>query len=238
MSKAIAELNRIQKAMKVPKTHWNKFSEFYYRNLEDITEEVKKHLGTSILTFKDDLVLVGERYYIKSIARLDADNGEYFETVAFAREPLAQKGMNDSQLSGACSSYCRKYAANALFCLDDNQDVDAGDNSQKPENAKKAPVPSKQQGPMANQSKDNKQVNSPQKSTQAPSQSTMPNGYIIPFGKFAKLSLKDIADGKVKGVCMEDIYKYVDYLEESAKKEQKTITGNVQAFISEVEKYA
>jgi hypothetical protein len=207
---AIKELNRIQKVLKAPKGQFNKFGNYAYRSCEDILEAVKPHLGTSSLIVSDEIVLIGSRYYVKATAKLIAENGEYEASTAFAREPESAKGTSESQITGAASSYSRKYSLNGLFCIDDTKDDDFNNKHDK-ENK-----PVQKQQPQKTENKD----------------------YIIPFGKFAKLSLKDIADGKISDVCMEDIYKYVDYIESEAQKEKKPITGRVKEFIEEVLKYA
>lgn len=128
MTKNIAtKLLEIQMELKAPKGQYNKFGNFNYRSAEDIIEAVKpicaKH-GV-LLTLRDELNHVGERYYIKATARLtDCESAEYIETCAFAREAASKSGMDDSQLTGSTSSYARKYALNGLFAIDDTKDAD------------------------------------------------------------------------------------------------------------------
>ena len=128
MTKNIAtKLLEIQTELKAPKGQYNKFGNFNYRSAEDIIEAVKpicaKH-GV-LLTLRDELNHVGERYYIKATARLtDCESAEYIETCAFAREAASKSGMDDSQLTGSTSSYARKYALNGLFAIDDTKDAD------------------------------------------------------------------------------------------------------------------
>lgn len=135
------KLLAVQTALNVPKKNYNSFSNFYYRTLEDVMEAVKpelKKVGAS-LTVGDDLVQIGDRYYVKAVARFtDIETGESVENVAFAREPESKKGMDESQISGTASTYARKYALNGLFCLDDVQDVDSMDNSAPKAKGKKA----------------------------------------------------------------------------------------------------
>lgn len=120
----------IQKRLKVGKSNENTFGGYKYRNCSDILEAVKPLLpdGFSI-TLSDDMVMLGDRYYVKAIATLS--NGQESHTVtAFARESFSKKGMDDSQITGAASSYARKYALNGLFAIDDTKDADGMDNTQ------------------------------------------------------------------------------------------------------------
>lgn len=119
------ELSRIQKELKAPKGQFNKFGNYKYRSCEDILEAVKPLLGDCCLTISDDIVLIGDRYYIKATARLALSNEDYIENSAFAREAFDKKGMDESQITGASSSYARKYALNGLFAIDDTKDADA-----------------------------------------------------------------------------------------------------------------
>ena len=125
-------LQTIQHELKAPKGQENKFGGYRYRSCEDIMEAVKPLLdkNEATLTVADDIVLIGDRYYIKATATLwDSKGGEMLaQTTAFAREPISKKGMDESQITGAASSYARKYALNGLFCIDDTKDADTMDN--------------------------------------------------------------------------------------------------------------
>lgn len=137
------KLSHIQNELKAPKNQYNSFGKYNYRNCEDILEAVKpickKHRTTLVLT--DSVELIGERYYIKSIARLqDWDSIEYVEGVAYARESKDKKGMDDSQVSGATSSYARKYALNGLFNIDDTKDFDTDESQRQQNNGKQQPA--------------------------------------------------------------------------------------------------
>lgn len=121
-------LNKIQKGLKAPKGQTNSFGNYRYRSCEDILEAVKPLLdkGTTV-TLSDEICLIGDRYYIKAIATIK--NGEQSESVtAYARESLDKKGMDSAQITGAASSYARKYALNGLFLIDDTKDADTQDN--------------------------------------------------------------------------------------------------------------
>lgn len=120
----------IQKSMKVPKNLYNNFGKYHYRNAETILETAKpicSEFGV-LLTVSDEIVSVGDKNYIKATAKLyDVDSDASVETHGFAREADTKKGMDDSQITGACSSYARKYALNGLFCLDDTKDADTNE---------------------------------------------------------------------------------------------------------------
>lgn len=121
------KLMRIQTQIKAPKNLYNSFGKYYYRNAESICEAVKPFLEKEnvSLILVDDMVAIGNRYYLKATARLlDNENNESIEVSAFAREPEQKKGMDESQITGTASSYARKYALNGLFLLDDTKDAD------------------------------------------------------------------------------------------------------------------
>lgn len=123
MKKIIAELARIQAELKAPKNKYNKFGNYYYRNAEGILEAVKPLLNGLALIINDEPVLIGERFYIKATATL-TDGEEEVSATAYAREDEVKKGMDGAQITGACSSYARKYALNALLMIDDTKDSD------------------------------------------------------------------------------------------------------------------
>lgn len=118
---------RIQQKLKAPKGQFNNFGKYKYRSCEDILEAVKPLLAENkcVLTISDEMVGVGDRIYVKAVARLVNSEGKEVTTVAFAREEESKKGMDASQVTGAASSYARKYALNGLFCIDDTKDSDA-----------------------------------------------------------------------------------------------------------------
>ena len=121
------KLMRIQTQIKAPKNLYNSFGKYNYRNAESICEAVKPFLEKEnvSLILVDDMVAIGNRYYLKATARLlDNENNESIEVSAFAREPEQKKGMDESQITGTASSYARKYALNGLFLLDDTKDAD------------------------------------------------------------------------------------------------------------------
>lgn len=127
-------LKEIQQQLKAPKNQKNSFGNYNYRSLEDILEAVKPILGrlNLSLTISDEVVNVGTRYYVKAVAKLWQDSKVIAENTAYAREAESKKGMDESQITGATSSYARKYCLNGLFAIDDNKDRDVteGDDSQ------------------------------------------------------------------------------------------------------------
>ena len=121
------KIMQVQQELKAPKNQRNNFGNYNYRSCEDILEAVKPLLKENrlIMNLTDELVQVGERYYIKATAVLtDIDSGEQFINTAYAREEENKKGMDGSQITGASSSYARKYALNGLFLIDDVKDSD------------------------------------------------------------------------------------------------------------------
>ena len=131
------KLVQIQRELKAPKGQYNSFGKYHYRSCEDITEAAKPICAkyNTALTLEDELVHIGERYYVKATARLtDAETGTSMFTNAFAREEESKKGTDAAQLTGATSSYARKYALSGLFALDDTKDSDftnTGDGEKK-----------------------------------------------------------------------------------------------------------
>ena len=127
------ELLQIQNELKAPKGQYNSFGKYKYRSCEDILEAVKPlcvKYGV-IITLSDEIVQVGERYYIKATANLSKEGCSDVSVTAYARETLEKKGMDDSQITGTASSYARKYALNGLFCIDDTKDADTDEYVKK-----------------------------------------------------------------------------------------------------------
>lgn len=125
----------VQSELKAPKGQYNSFGEYNYRSCEDILEGVKPLLKKYGLYLKisDAVELIGDRYYIKATATLsDADN--CISTSAYAREQLEKKKMDASQVTGAASSYARKYALNGLLAIDDTKDADSVEDKPLPQN--------------------------------------------------------------------------------------------------------
>lgn len=118
----------VQKELKAPKSQYNSFGKYRYRNAEDILNSVKPLLAVNdlILTLSDELIALGSRIYVKATATLqDCNTANTISVDAYAREDEVRKGMDGSQITGAASSYARKYALNGLFLIDDTKDADA-----------------------------------------------------------------------------------------------------------------
>lgn len=137
-------LAKIQIALKAPKGQFNSFGKYNYRSCEDILEALKPLLKEQglVLILSDEIVCIGARYYIKATALLKSvndDNEQIFNT-AYAREDENKKGADVAQITGACSSYARKYALNGLFLIDDTKDADTNEyhEQQKKQEAKPA----------------------------------------------------------------------------------------------------
>ena len=117
----------IQQKLKAPKTQRNNFGNYNYRSCEDILEAVKPLLEENkcFLVITDEIINLGNRYYVKATAKLINDDGALIaENNGIAREEESKKGMDGSQITGASSSYARKYALNGLFGIDDTKDSD------------------------------------------------------------------------------------------------------------------
>lgn len=127
------ELIAIQSELKAPKSQFNKFGGYKYRKAEDILEAVKPLLAKQkcTLIITDDVVLIGNRIYVKATAIIKNEKGECETTNGWSREEETKKGMDGSQITGASSSYARKYALNGLFAIDDNADSDTTNGGQQ-----------------------------------------------------------------------------------------------------------
>lgn len=158
MKNILNKLNKIQVELKAPKSQFNKFGNYKYRNSEDILEALKPLLEKykAAINITDEIILVGDRdtvinindeingeiklsgrFYIKSTATLyDIESGERIEATAFAREEENKKGMDASQLTGSTSSYARKYALNGLLAIDDTKDSDTTNKHEKEQDEK------------------------------------------------------------------------------------------------------
>jgi len=118
-------LAKIQSELKAPKGQTNNFGKYKYRSCEDIVEAVKPLLKGATLTLSDEMIEVGGRVYVKATASLTDTGLSMVSVTACAREAETKKGMDDAQITGAASSYARKYALNGLFAIDDTKDADA-----------------------------------------------------------------------------------------------------------------
>lgn len=128
-------LGEIQHRLKAPKNQTNKFGGYNYRSAEDILEAVKPlaHEVGATVNCSDEVLMVGDRFYVVATAILTTYDGEQVAVQGWAREQDERKGMDSSQVTGSASSYARKYALSGLFAIDDEKDADA----QEPEQPKR-----------------------------------------------------------------------------------------------------
>jgi hypothetical protein len=130
------KLNKIQTELKAPKGQYNEYGKFKYRNCEDILEALKPLLKEMqlIIQLSDKILHIDGRFYVEATVTLydcESDNLTSISNTAYAREEDSKKGMDGSQVTGAASSYARKYALNGLFAIDDTKDADSQDNREK-----------------------------------------------------------------------------------------------------------
>lgn len=156
MAKVHEALNKIQTELKAPKNLHNDYGGYNYRNFEGICEALKPHLkeNNCILTVADDVKNIGERYYVVARATLThTEDGSTVCAEAWAREDAVKKGMSESQITGATSSYARKYCLNGLFLLDDTKDPDTNEfkEVEKKAASKKSDTPTEE--PMTDEQK-------------------------------------------------------------------------------------
>ena len=140
-NKLLDSLRIVQKELKVPKNQYNSFGKYHYRSCEDILQAARPLCNDNglILTVSDEIVQIGTRFYVKATSKVtETETGESFENVAYAREDDSKKGMDSCQLTGACSSYARKYSLCGLFAIDDTKDADTEQYHQTAQNAPQA----------------------------------------------------------------------------------------------------
>jgi hypothetical protein len=147
----LQKVAKIQQDLKAPKNQRNKFGNYNYRNCEDIFEAVKPLLGDLVLTVSDEIVVIQDRFYVKATAKI-TDGVSELTNCAYAREALAKKGMDESQISGSTSSYSRKYSLGGLFLIDDTKDADSDERDDKQE-IKKQPIQVQKQMPIEQKDK-------------------------------------------------------------------------------------
>ena len=132
MSTTQEKLAEIQVALAVEKGQRNDFGKYQYRNAEDILKAVKPLLNGLTIVIDTSIHAAGDRVYIEAVATL-SDGKAWVSAKAYAREPLHRKGMDESQITGAATSYAKKYALGNLFAIDNEADADSMDNSQEGE---------------------------------------------------------------------------------------------------------
>ncbi len=126
-NKLLEAFKVVQKELKAPKNQYNSFGKYNYRSCEDILQAARPLCNENglVLTISDEIVQIGTRFYVKATSKVtEIETGESFENVAYAREDDSKKGMDSCQLTGACSSYARKYSLCGLFAIDDTKDAD------------------------------------------------------------------------------------------------------------------
>lgn len=131
MNTTLSALLKIQAELKAPKSQHNSFGKYNYRSLEDICAAAKPLCAKydCVFTLSDNIAHIEGRHYVIATASIQHVDGDPIVVQGMAREDDSKKGMDASQLTGACSSYARKYAANGLFAIDDTKDADSMDNS-------------------------------------------------------------------------------------------------------------
>lgn len=135
-------LCKIQQELKAPKGQTNTFGKYKYRSCEDIVEALKPVMAKHkcYLLMKDEVIEVGGRVYVKASVTIISEDAKIIgEASAYAREPISKKGMDESQITGAASSYARKYALNGLLAIDDTKDADSNEATTQANNAPKLP---------------------------------------------------------------------------------------------------
>lgn len=140
----------IQRDLRAPKNQTNTFGKYKFRSCEDILEAVKPLLNGLALVVSDELVFIGDRYYVKATAILTNGENEV-ATTAYAREEQDKKGFDASQITGSASSYARKYALNGLFLIDDTKDADTMDNRKDEKKPDKKTSPPQKPSPNASE---------------------------------------------------------------------------------------
>jgi hypothetical protein len=128
----LKKINEVQVNISAPKSKYNKFGNYNYRNCEDILLAAKKCLNGLIINISDTVELVGDRFYIKATATI-TDGENTFSSSAMARESITKKGMDEAQITGLASSYARKFALCGLLAIDDGNDPDSKDSTSSPQ---------------------------------------------------------------------------------------------------------
>ena len=201
------KLVNVQTKLKAPKSQYNKFGKYSFRNCEDILEALKPLIEEekAIVSLSDSVVLIGERYYIEASAKfIDAETGEIVEVKGLAREEDSKKGMDSSQLTGSTSSYARKYALNGLFAIDDTKDSDTTNTHGKSDSKPK----------QTNNNINIKPNMNPVSEANIISEGQMKRMYVLAKGKAPEMvkeiitkygftSSKDVTRDKYKNICDE-----------------------------------
>jgi hypothetical protein len=190
----LKKLLLIQQELKVPKNQFNSFGKYNYRSCEDILESARPiaNKNNCVIVINDDIKEINGRYYVEAtITLFDVESGEEISTKALAREAEPKSGMSESQLTGACSSYARKYALSAMFALDDEKDDDTRDNRQQ---SKQINKPAPKQKPIDEKAKHLSSVLSKMKTHNVSKQGILS----VLKTNFNKTSSKDLTLQEVK----------------------------------------
>ncbi len=227
-------LSAIQTELSAPKGQFNKFGGYAYRSCEDILEALKPLLKKykACVTINDEIVTVGDRFYIKATAALHAE-GETVTAAALAREALDKKGMDSAQVTGSTSSYARKYALNGLFAIDDNKDPDDPQSAPPAPKATQAAPATPPKTPQKPKTAAPVQENAaphaapPEASVSHTAPAEPPElDYVVPTGKWAGYKLRDLYKNKGRQ------YVIAEYQNpESGEKFKKAVEA-VEAFIA------
>lgn len=201
------KLVNVQTKLKAPKSQYNSFGKYSYRNCEDILEALKPLLDEekAIVNLSDSVVLIGERYYIEASAKfIDAETGEVVEVKGLAREEDSKKGMDSSQLTGSTSSYARKYALNGLFAIDDTKDSDTTNAHGKLDSKPKQTTTNINIQPnMQSMSEANIISEGQMKRMYVLAKGKSPEMVKEIIGKYGFTSSKDVTRDKYKNICDE-----------------------------------
>ncbi len=205
--KTLAEkLIAIQAEIKAPKEQWNNFGGYNYRSCEDILEAAKPLLlkNDVLVTLSDELEMIGDRFYTRATAMAKSGEEKLYVT-AYAREQETKKGMDGAQITGAASSYARKYALNGLFLIDDNKDSD--EKETKPKKGKQQPATSPEEPPAAPVGVDDTSTGIPSdyqvKTGEKNGKSWTKHGFKFGdkwFSTFSKTDAEFILDAKAEGL--------------------------------------
>lgn len=201
------KLSIIQCELKAPKNQYNNFGKYNYRNCEDILEAVKplcnKHKTT--LTLDDEVCMIGDRYYVQADARLhDWESDEVVAVKALARESVTKKGMDDAQVTGATSSYARKYALNGLFNIDDTKDADTNEAKKEQTERQKESAKSDEKERIKAIEGVNKQIKILKDNWQTDVYSDVVKKYVLSLGKVPTVDINKLATSQLR--ILENIY--------------------------------
>jgi hypothetical protein len=201
-----AALLAVQQNLKAPKGQYNSFGKYKYRSCEDILQAARPLCNENglVLTVSDEIISMGARFYVKATSKVtDIATGESVENVAYAREDDTKKGMDAAQITGACSSYARKYSLCGLFAIDDNKDVDTEEYQGKKQETKQPPAVNNGQDEM-------KRKSLLALNEKAKSLGILPEEVKAIIGvKYNKLSSKELTAGEAADLA-NNIQKYIE----------------------------